>query len=233
MATGFMPQFRNRSAPPFHLLAREGMSFAYLRMIASFGLTATPPIRGGGEKVLIIPGFMASDQSTARLRRSLNAAGFDAHGWGLGRNRGAHGDILTDMEKRLDELGLDGPVTLVGWSLGGLIAREFAKYAPQRIAKVITLGSPFSGDPRANNAWWLYERVAGHSVDQPPLPVCLQEKPPVPTIAFWSHRDGVVGGAPARGEPGESDHQIELDCTHMAFIAQPSSIAAIAAAIIA
>src|SRR3546814_18026927 len=78
------------------------------------------------------------------------------------------------------------PVTLIGWSLGGLIAREYTKYAPDRVAKVITLGSPFSGDLRANHAWRIYELVARHRIDSPPLPVKLTEKPPVPTYAIRS-----------------------------------------------
>ena len=91
---------------------------------------------------------------------------------------------------------------LVGWSLGGIYAREVAKLRPELAAKVITLGSPFSGDPRANNVWRLYEWVAGHPVDDPPIKTDLAEKPPVPTLAIWSRRDGIVSVASARGEPG-------------------------------
>jgi pimeloyl-ACP methyl ester carboxylesterase len=105
----------------------------------------------------------------------------------------------------------------VGWSLGGLYAREVAKLRPDLVERVVTLGSPFSGDPRANNAWRLYELVSGHAVDNPPLDVDIQAKPPVPTLAIWSRRDGVVAPACACGTEGQSDLQIELDCSHMGF----------------
>jgi pimeloyl-ACP methyl ester carboxylesterase len=106
---------------------------------------------------------------------------------------------------------------LVGWSLGGCYAREAAKLRPDLIDRVVTLGSPFSGDLRANNAWRLYELVSGHPVDRPPLQVDLETKPPVPTLAIWSRRDGVVAPACACGTEGQSDRQVELDCSHMGF----------------
>jgi dienelactone hydrolase len=141
---------------------------------------------------------------------------------------GIKADIFDRLDRRVEDLALDAPLTLVGWSLGGLIAREYAKYAPHRVAKVVTLGSPFSGDPRANNAWRVYEFVAGHKVDAPPIAVSLADKPPVPTCAFWSAKDGVVAPGSARGLLHESDERIELDCSHMAFVARPDAIRAIA-----
>lgn len=216
------------SAPPLPLLAREALSFAYMRTSAAFASTVPLDVAGNGRHVMVIPGFMASDQTTSRLRRSLQNAGFAAHGWGLGRNKGIKSDIFERLGRRVEELAIDGPLTLVGWSLGGLIAREYAKVARHDVAKVVTLGSPFSGDPRANNAWRLYEFVAGYTVDNPPIDVILSEKPPVPTCAFWSRNDGVVAPGSACGQHHESDHQVELDCTHMAFVAQPDAIRAIA-----
>jgi predicted alpha/beta hydrolase family esterase len=231
MAFAF-PAPRSYSPPPLRLLAREGVSYAYMRLTASFGTVAPVTQRGNGQRVLVIPGFMASDVATSRLRNSLNASGFETFGWALGRNTGVAADIFEKLDARLDAIGGDGPITLVGWSLGGLIAREYAKHAPHRVAKVITLGSPFSGDLRCNNAWRLYEFVAGYKIDNPPIAMVLGEKPPVPTVAFWSARDGVVASQSACGLPGESDIQHELDCTHMAFVARPEAINAIAKAIV-
>lgn len=218
-------------APAFPLLAREALSFAYTRTSAAFASTVPLATRGDGRPVMILPGFMASDQTTSRLRRSLQEAGFEAHGWGLGRNKGIKADIFERIDERVEALQCNQPLTLVGWSLGGLIAREYAKFAPHRVAKVVTLGSPFSGDPRSNNAWRIYEFVAGYKVDAPPINVTLSEKPPVPTCALWSANDGVVAPHSARGQAHESDRQIELDCTHMAFVARPDAIRAIAKAI--
>jgi hypothetical protein len=79
------------------------------------------------------------------------------------------------------------------------------------------LGSPFSGDRRNNNVWRLYELVAGHPVDDPPIKADPSVKPPVPTIALWSRKDGIVAVCAARGEEGESDARLELDCSHMGF----------------
>jgi pimeloyl-ACP methyl ester carboxylesterase len=219
-------------APPLSSLAREMVSFGYNRAKASFAPKVSLDIRGQGQPILVVPGFMASDRTTARLRRSLEAAGFNSLGWALGRNTGIRADMFDRMDLRIEALNLDSKIILVGWSLGGLIAREYAKHAPHRIAKVITLGSPFSGDLRANNAWRAYEFIAGHKIDNPPIPSNLAEKPPVPTFAFWSARDGVVAVRSARGLDVESDQTIELDCTHMAFVAHPDSIRQIALSIL-
>ena len=91
---------------------------------------------------------------------------------------------------------------LVGWSLGGVFAREVAKVRPELVAKVVTMGSPFSGDPRSNNVWRLYEWIAGHPVDKPPIDTDTAEKPPVPTLALWSRKDGIVSIRSTRGLPG-------------------------------
>lgn len=219
-------------APSAGLLAREFGAFAYMRWMAAFGGAVPLRLAGDGRPVMVIPGFMASDKTTGRLRRSLVAAGFDAHGWGLGRNRGVTADMLDRIGDRIGQIGAQGPLTLVGWSLGGLIAREYAKHAPDRVAKVITLGSPFSGSIRANNAWRAYELIAGHPVDRPPVPVTLTEKPGVETVACWSARDGIVAPASARGRSGERDRALEFDCTHMDYIAHPRAIRAVARLIV-
>lgn len=219
--------------PALPLLAREVAGFAATRIRATFAPPVRLDVEGRGQNVFVIPGFLASDRTTARLRRSLDQAGFRAHGWGLGRNGGVSPDLFEQIDRQFDHNEIDSPATLVGWSLGGVIAREYAKRSPHRVSRVITLGSPFSAHPRANNAWRVYEFVAGHKVDNPPVEAVLHEKPPVPTYAFWSARDGVVAPEAARGRIGEADHATELDCSHMAFIADPNAIRMIARAIVA
>ncbi|RHW17590.1 alpha/beta fold hydrolase [Sphingomonas gilva] len=184
---------------------------------------------GAGRPVLVLPGFLANDRSTRMLRAGLAEAGFDAHGWGMGRNLGVRADTLDRIDALARRIAANNPapLTIVGWSLGGLIAREYAKRAPDRIARVVTLGSPFSGDLRANNAWRLYEWVARHPVDAPPIDCRLAEKPPVETIALWSGRDGVVCAASARGERGEVDRERELQCSHLGFALDPQAIDAV------
>ena len=214
-------------APGLPRLLREAGSLLALRTRSVLALTGTRPSVGRGRPVMVIPGFLASDFSTLILRRTLEGAGYRVHGWGLGMNLGARSDLLDRLEYRLNRAGRHGPVSLVGWSLGGLYARELAKRRPDQVARVITLGSPFSGDVRANNAWWLYEMLNDHKVDAPPIEARLAEKPPVPTIAVWSRADGIVAPACARGEPDECDRNVELDCTHMGFMTAACAMQAV------
>ena len=205
---------RDHRAPPGYRRISEALSLAP-RILNSFGhLGPRGPV--GGPPALVIPGFVATDRTTMELRRAFAAAGWRTHPWSLGLNRGARADTLERLERRLVEIGNGSPVLLVGWSLGGLFARELARYRPDLVSAVVTLGSPFSGDVRGNNVWRFYEWVAGHPVDNPPIPR-ISDKPPVPTLAFWSRRDGIVAPACARGEPHETDEVIELTCNHMAF----------------
>jgi hypothetical protein len=178
--------------------------------------------------VLIIPGFFGNDLSTRPLRHALMAEGYEVHGWGLGMNLGVTTDMFRQVEALAVRIAGEDSVSLVGWSLGGLIAREIALRHPGQIAQVVTLGSPISGDLRANNAWRLYEWMAGHPVDRPPVPVRRGEKPPVPTTALWSRRDGIVAPACTRGLPHESDRIIEVGCTHLGYMTCPHVAATLA-----
>jgi len=169
-----------------------------------------------GPPALVIPGFIAHDRTTEALRNALAQAGWRVHGWQMGVNWGARADTVERLKKHIDRISPDRPILLIGWSLGGLFARELGRAVPDRVRAVVTLGSPFSGDPRQNNVWRVYERIAGHKVDDPPLPR-VTDKPPVPHLAIWSRRDGLVAPRAARGLEHERDEEVELDCTHMAF----------------
>jgi pimeloyl-ACP methyl ester carboxylesterase len=215
--------------PPSYLLLREAAALAVrlYRGVGRLGERGDPD----GEPVMVIPGFFASDRSTLGLQRALAREGYRVFGWGLGRNFGARVDTLDRIVSQLESVSSGRPVTLIGWSLGGIFAREVAKQRPDLVARVVTLGSPFAGDPRANNVWRLYEIVSRHPVDCPPLNVDLPAKPPVHTIAFWSPRDGIVAPACARGFEGQSDRQVELDCSHMGFATSSRAFRGIAAAL--
>jgi pimeloyl-ACP methyl ester carboxylesterase len=169
-----------------------------------------------GPAVLVIPGFLANDRTTQPLRRALAAAGWRVHGWDMGWNLGVHPDTLDRLRDRLDAIGHHQPILVVGWSLGGLYARELARMFPDRVRAVVTLGSPFSGDLHQNNVWRLYELVARHKVDDPPIPR-ITDKPPVPHLALWSRKDGLIAPRAARGLEHERDEAVEMDCGHMAF----------------
>ena len=201
--------------PPRRLLLREGAALA-VRLYRAFGRVGE---RGdpAGPPLMVIPGFFASDRSTLGLQRALSKEGYRVAGWGLGFNLGARADTLDRIAAQLEHFCRGRPAVLVGWSLGGIYAREVAKQRPDLVERVATLGAPFAGDPRANNIWRLYELASRYPVDRPPLNVDLGAKPPVPTIAIWSRRDGIVAPACARGFAEQSDRQVELDCSHMGF----------------
>ena len=209
-----MPVWEGDDAPPTGLQLRE-LAWNSVRLIRHFAKRGP---RGplDGEPVLVIPGFLCSDETTLALRKELAAAGFRVHGWKLGWNLGARADTLERIRRRVEGLGHGRPILVVGWSLGGIYAREFARHHPEHVKAVVTLGSPFSGDPRQNTVWKLYEYVAKHPVTNPPIPR-ITAKPPVPHLAIWSRRDGLIAPRAARGLDDERDHEAELDCHHMAF----------------
>ncbi|MEO7383946.1 MAG: alpha/beta fold hydrolase [Novosphingobium sp.] len=179
------------------------------------------------QPVILLPGFGSHPLRMRHLERALRAAGHEVADWGLGFNLGPTQQnfalLLTRIENVSREHG--APVALVGWSLGGLFAREAAKMRPDCVSRVVTLGTPFSGDRRANNAWRAYQFVTGHSVDEPPIPCDFAVKPPVPTTALWSPRDGVVSPRSSCGRKGERDHAVALRCTHIRFTSDPLAIA--------
>lgn len=215
--------------PPLLRFLAEGQAIMSRPFTAQAARRIAESHRGDGRAVMVIPGFMARDIFTLRLRRMLEVAGYSPHGWGLGLNRGAAPDLLDRLTAQLDTIAVaEGtPISLIGWSLGGLYAREVAKLRPDIVDRVITLGSPFSGDLRANRAWKLYEFLNRHPVDQPPMRVELTKKPPVKTFALWSANDGIVAPACARGLPGESDRHVQVDCRHMDFVSAPNAVRAV------
>ncbi len=174
-----------------------------------------------GPPSMVIPGFLAHDMHTTQLRRALAKAGFRVHPWRQGLNLGARADTLEILKRAVDSCGASEPILLVGWSLGGLYAREIARAEPDRVRAVVTMGSPVWGDRRRyTNVWKLYERIAGHPVDKPPIPD-NDQKPPVPTLALWSERDGIVAAPSARGTKKTRDKAVAVDTTHMGFAMSP------------
>jgi pimeloyl-ACP methyl ester carboxylesterase len=172
-----------------------------------------------GPPALVIPGFLAGDRTTMELRRALARAGWRAHPWLLGLNTGAKADTMDLLVSRLGAIYCEArqPILLVGWSLGGLFARELACRVPAQVRAVVTLGSPFSGNLKTNtNVREFYERIAGHDVNEPPFPR-IGSKPPAPTLALWSRKDGIVAPAAARGLAHEVDKAVEVDTHHMGF----------------
>lgn len=187
------------------------------------------PVAANPQVVMMLPGFATHPMRMRYLARQLEAAGHITKRWGLGFNWGPNEENFAAMEARLLDLRArrGRKVVLVGWSLGGLYGRELAKRQPQAVAKVVSMGSPFSGSPRANNVWRAYQFITGHSVDAPPVAAELAVKPPVETVALWSANDGVIAPRCAAGRPGERDRAVRLRCTHMGFTYDPQVIAAL------
>ncbi|MBC7601943.1 MAG: alpha/beta hydrolase [Ramlibacter sp.] len=183
-------------APSLVLLALEPWR-AGIDLAASF-LSTRPRRIGDGHPVLVLPGLGGGDWSTVWLRRSLNRAGFATSGWGLGLNRGPEGDFdewLARLDAKVQALhDRDGrKVSIIGWSLGGIYARELAKRVPHLVRQVVTLGSPFAGikSSNAQTAFKLLNRGRAQPMTAE-LEQRLRTDPPVPATAIYSRTDGVV-----------------------------------------
>ncbi|VVT11627.1 esterase/lipase family protein [Erythrobacter sp. EC-HK427] len=179
--------------------------------------------------VILLPGFGTGPGRMRHMAQHLELAGHKTKRWGLGHNLGPSADTIDRLAERVRECEAryGQQVVLIGWSLGGVFAREVAKQVPDSVAKVITMGSPFSHSPYSNNMWRPYQFVAGHPVEAPPIPADTHIKPPVETVAFWSPRDGVISRRAACGLPGERDRAVALRCSHLAFPDAPECIAAL------
>jgi pimeloyl-ACP methyl ester carboxylesterase len=221
-----MPERRTTLRPPsLGLLAVEPA-----RAIVDFGLSVlgrSPDRMGDGHSVLVLPGLGAGDLTTLRLRRVLTRSGFDAHPWDMGINRGPRGDLeewLAGLQRRLSMLHdrAGRKVSLVGWSLGGIYARELAKVAPQLVRQVITLGTPFAA-PDVTHAGAVYKLLnGGHAELTPELKRRLRTDPEVPTTAIYSKTDGIVPWQACKGRDSQHCESIELSAaSHCGMGAHP------------
>lgn len=216
--------------PPRRLLLWEARAFwEHGAFIAAFPWLGLLPA-GDGQPVLVLPGLAATDLSTAPMRAFLRNRGYAAYGWDLGRNLGLRPGLTARKLKRLQEIRErhGRKVSLIGWSLGGIFAREVAKARPDDVRQVITLGSPFKGHPKATRAWRLYEFLAGHKVDEARLGANLNIAPPVPTTAIFSRSDGIVAWQCCMEKDGPQTESIEVCASHCGLGANPVALCAIA-----
>lgn len=190
---------------------------------------ATAP-RGDGHGVLVLPGLLASDTSTLPLRRYLGWLGYDVRGWNLGRNNGPTEEVLAGLPRALmaHARRTGRPISLVGWSLGGVYARELARRNGKHVRQVITLGSPFAlTDPqRQSRVDGPYQRLSHRHADDARLPSPAQRARPisVPSTSVYSRLDGVVSWA-ACLEPDTARHQnVEVRCSHIGFGVDPATL---------
>lgn len=190
---------------------------------------------GDGHAVMTVPGFLASDRSTRPLRQYLRAWGYDAYRWDLGRNIGVikDGDLEGALDERVQELyeSSGQKVSLVGWSLGGLLAREVARRNRKLVRNVITLGSPL-GDPKLTTLWRVFEFLADVRVTDAQIKRRTQQlrKPiqGVPTTAIYSRTDAVVSHRIARLPSGRQTESIGITGSHLGMGFNPVVLYAIA-----
>lgn len=165
---------------------------------AAFRRVLSKARRGEGQHVLVLPGLMAGDYTTLLLRNYLASLGYHPHGWGVGRNIGPTRQIVDSMRESVENLTAEhGPISIIGWSLGGLYARQLGRAYPDQVRQVITLASPFRlihrGDTLATLVFDRYRHlhVSAEELDLPEQEH-LRDPMPVPTTAIYSRSDGIV-----------------------------------------
>lgn len=188
--------------------------------------------KGDGHPVLLLPGFLASDLSTRPLRAFLRDLDYWAHRWNLGRNLGSSAMLEARMSERLEAVHErhGRRVSLIGWSLGGVYARVLANRHPERVRCVITLGSPFARNARANQAWRLYEWLTDQKIDEIPAERMAEVRrtPPVPTTSIFSRSDGIAAWQSSIEPEGPLAESIEVSGSHLGLGFNPLVLYAIA-----
>jgi len=225
--------FEDLRAPNALLLAMEGRApWEYAALLAATPWLRKLP-RGDGHPVLVFPGLGANDFTTGPLRRFLDELGYVTHPWGQGFNFGPRQGVLkrcNDDVRRLFNSHAR-KVSLIGWSLGGIYARELAKLHPELVRTVITLGTPFSGAPESTNAWRLFRLTSGRDIKAETRRFELPVAPPVPTTSIWSRSDGIVawqGSLQKRSRANPNTENIEVIASHLGIGTNPSAMWAVA-----
>ena len=230
----------DRDVPPTERLRAPGLGLLLAEARGIFELNASlllSPLlmrapRGDGHPVLLLPGFLASDLSMAPMRRYLRELGYDAHAWRMGRNLGGVARMRVALRDRLAEIhaAAGRKVSIVGWSLGGVYARDLALQAPDMVRCVVTLGSPFANDVRATNATRLYEALSGEGADDnPELRAAIAGDLPVPATSIYSRTDGIVNWRTCLLRPSDTAENIEVHlASHVGLGVNPAALWAVA-----
>jgi pimeloyl-ACP methyl ester carboxylesterase len=218
-------------ALPLYLSDIPRAGVEYGQLLTVLPLQRFLPV-GDGHPVLVLPGLMAGDGSTWILRRILRRLGYRAHGWGLGRNIGPTAKAVTGMADLFDKLHTryGAPVSVIGWSLGGIFARDLARNRPSSVRQVITLGSPFGiRDDSESRATWSLKRYAHLHVVPHELPLPMESQAlPVPTTAIYSRFDGMVAWRTCLNPPSARAENIAVLSSHIGYGHHPATLWAIA-----
>ncbi len=235
-----MMPFDRSEPPPADRLKPPGLGLLLAEVRGLFEFNATlllSPLlmrapRGDGHPVLTLPGFLASDLSMAPMRRYLRELGYDTHAWRMGRNVGGLSRMRVALRDRLAEIhaAAGRKVSIVGWSLGGVYARDLALQAPDLVRYVITLGSPFTNDLRATNATRLYEALSGETVgDNSQLRLAISGDLPVPTTSIYSRSDGIVNWRTCHLRPSDTAENVEVRlASHVGLAVNAAALWAVA-----
>ena len=217
-----LPDADHATAPGPHLLLREALTGVELAQSAlSRGYLAGLP-EGDGHPVLVLPGFLASARSTAFLRGFLRSKGYRVYDWGQGRNMGVRQGLRGRLSARLDHISErnDRTISIIGWSAGGIYAREIARDNPEVVRSVITMGTPMRGNPRATSAWPAYSMLnkGRNAVDLDPAVLAARAEPlSVPTTCIYSRYDGIVAWELCTSLLAPQTENIEVTSTHLGF----------------
>lgn len=187
--------------------------------------------RGKGAPVMVLPGFGTGDVATWALRKFLAYLDYDVQGWGLGRNHGRVPELIPRILESLEAFSGEHsrPVNLVGWSLGGYIARELARERPDLVTRVITLGSPVVGGPKYTASHRFYVRH-GYDLDEIEATVAARDRIPLttPVTAIYSKRDGVVAWQACIDRVNPSTEHVEVAASHLGLGLSPDVYAIVA-----
>ena len=189
--------------------------------------------RADGNRVLVFPGLSAGDLSTVPLRKYLDSLGYMTAGWNQGLNLGPRPGVIEAARQQItDAFNQSGrKVSLVGWSLGGIYARELAKMLPEMVHCVVTLGTPFAGTPKSTHAWRVYEFASGRKTHLEHAHFDLPKAPAVPTSSIFSRSDGVVawqGSIQAPCPVNPHTENIEVFASHVGMGLNPGAWWAVA-----
>jgi pimeloyl-ACP methyl ester carboxylesterase len=169
-------------------------------------------------KIILLPGFGMGDNSMNLLKKRLNQCGHQANTWGLGRNHGKVTPLLTDFGQRLAKAFEDEkrPIDLIGWSLGGYIAREAARDNPNAVRQVITLAGPAIGGPKYTLCGRFYE-LSGWDLDKIESAVKQRFDIPVqvPIISMYTRSDGIVSWEACFDTWSPNVRHVEVNSSHM------------------
>lgn len=209
-----------RPGPVGLLWELAGMPVTFAKLVAGLGDAVRESPRGDGHMVLVLPGFTATDHTTVPMRHFLEDLGYRTSGWNLGWNLGITPDDEKKLEAYIAELASDGPITLVGWSLGGVYAREAARRHPEHVRDVVTMGTPIRG--REGTEWivrWFRILNPEAADDLTPEGAERHAQPlTMPMTAIWSPIDGVVSGPACRvreEDEGPRARNVRVESAHL------------------